>query len=309
VQLKSLLCFATLLAILASSGCLSGSEQGSKQGVANESSPGLNTHAAATDTNIELMASKGNVQGIIDAVNDTNSGIKLDAIRALGKLLEGKGQKEDPALNPWASDKSADPLRGSSINVLKQNLNDPDQRVVIESIRSLGKIGDRRSVDPMIDELRNSDPQIRAIAAEALGDIGVKTKSALPLKKVLKDPEPGVRSSAESALKAMGIDPYPAPNTGTYLIGEPNTASTYEGWVCEVKNLRPQNAVYELTKGGAPYVAVFVRSGDSYVIKAIDPESELYITTGDNWDNEQLKFTKNVYRRMADLSVQTPRNS
>ena len=53
------------------------------------------------------------------------------------------------------------------------------------------KIGDTRAVKPLIDNLKDKEPDFRGEIAEALGKIGDK-KAILPLNKLLKEDKDGV---------------------------------------------------------------------------------------------------------------------
>ena len=270
---KAVIYLLLALTTIAFSGCLSGSHT-------NE------------------LKSKGDIQSLTAALNDSNKDTRSQAAKALGILMAGKGQKEDPnlALANYGSIKTnSDPSLDQSVNALIRALNDIDQDVRIEAIKAIGEIGDRRAVDPLVQELKDSNSLIRANSAEALGNIGLKTKAAIPLFAALKDSDPAVKTNAETALKAMGLEPYPAPRTGTYLLGEPYT-SQFGGWVLYLNNTGQYNGIFEISDPGEkPYVAVFIRAGDTYNIDNVPPGDDITATFGDNWDRDQGIFTKNVY--------------
>jgi len=73
---------------------------------------------------------------------------------------------------------------------------------------ALGRIGDRRAVEPLIRVLSNADSHVResAAAAEALGRIG-SDRAVEPLKRTLNDADRDVRSSAAQALDTLGWTP------------------------------------------------------------------------------------------------------
>ena len=57
-----------------------------------------------------------------------------------------------------------------------------------------------------------------------------------------------------------------------------------------------------------PLVAVYIRAGDSFTIKGIkDGSYELYFKLGEDWDDQQGQFTRNVTRErfMELLSFET----
>lgn len=47
-----------------------------------------------------------------------------------------------------------------------------DPQVVLAAIAGLGKVGGENAINFLVTQLRNIDPQMRAAAATALGDIG-----------------------------------------------------------------------------------------------------------------------------------------
>jgi hypothetical protein len=284
---KAMICLLLTLTIIAISGCLGGS-------------------------NIDELMAKGDVQNLTAALNDSNKDTRLQAGKAIGVLMSGKGQRDDPNLSLayYGTIKtSTDPSLDLTLKALTRTLDDADQDVRMEAIRALGKIGDRRSVDPLVQELKDGDPRIRATSAEALGTIGLKTKAAIPLLATLKDSDSTVKSNAEKALIAMGLEPYPAPRTGTYLLGVPFT-SEFEGWTLNASNPGPYNAIFEINRPGErPYVAVFIRAGDRYYIENVPPGDEIYVTYGDKWESDKRMFTENVHRVYVGKATPIPRQT
>ena len=284
---KAVIYLLLALTTVAFSGCLSGSH-------------------------INELQSKGDIQSLTAALNDSNKDTRSQAAKALGILMAGKGQREDPNLSLayyGSIKKNADSTLDLSLNALIRALNDIDQDVRIEAIKALGKIGDRRSVDPLVQELKDSNSRIRASSAEALGNIGLKSKAAIPLLAALKDSATEVKSNAEKALKAMGLEAYPAPKTGTYLLGQPFT-SEFEGWTLYANNTASYNGIYEISHpGGEPYVAVFVRAGDTFHIENVPPGDDITATFGNNWDNDKRVFTENVHSVYLGKATPIPRST
>lgn len=67
---------------------------------------------------------------------------------------------------------------------------------------ALGRIGDRRALQPLIDALEDASLYVRASAAKGLGYLK-DGRAALPLKKALKDENAGVREAAAQALEKL----------------------------------------------------------------------------------------------------------
>lgn len=295
---------ATILAVILASGCTDDTAEEPSTAPTESPSNDLVTESQAKDANLKIneMISNGDIQGLAASLTNGNKEIRIDAANALGQLLSGKGSiREDPALQLkmyGTITNNVDPVVESTVGALIQALNDTDPDVREEAAKALGEIGDSEAVDPLIQALKDTDPRVRASAVEALGKIGEKRKSVVQLRKALKDSDPEVKSNAEAALRAMNIDPYPVPVTGTYLIGERETAD-YEGYALTVRNPSPKDAIFELYKSAAkPYVAMFVRANDTGYIRStiLSPSDSLYMITGDAWDDDLNNFTKNVTR-------------
>ncbi len=81
----------------------------------------------------------------------------------------------------------------------------------MEAIRALGAIGDAAAVEPLIACLQRRDADVRALAADALGEIGAGAKAAIePLKGLLDDRVPlewnwdrWIHSKTSPALEAI----------------------------------------------------------------------------------------------------------
>jgi HEAT repeat protein len=70
-------------------------------------------------------------------------------------------------------------------------------------VRVLGKLGDRRAVASVVDELGNDHAAVRDAAAEALGALG-EPESVAPLAQALHDEARRVRRSAGRSLARLG---------------------------------------------------------------------------------------------------------
>ena len=82
-------------------------------------------------------------------------------------------------------------------------LSDDDSDVRRHAAEALGKLGDKRAVDPLINALADDDSIVRRDAAEALGLLGDK-RAVDPLIKALGDKEEWVRRTAAKALEQLG---------------------------------------------------------------------------------------------------------
>jgi HEAT repeat protein len=129
--------------------------------------------------NVVDLKSKGDVEGLIEALNYENDhNVRLAAATALGKLEE---------------DRAVEPL----IDALD------DRREVREVvILSLGRIGDPVAVDSLIRMLEDGNWDVRSSAAKALGQIG-DLQAVEPLIEALGDKSETVRWVAANALTSI----------------------------------------------------------------------------------------------------------
>ncbi|KXK16749.1 MAG: HEAT repeat-containing PBS lyase [Chloroflexi bacterium OLB15] len=75
----------------------------------------------------------------------------------------------------------------------------------------LGKLGDDRAVDPLIEALNSPGYQARVNAAQSLGKLG-DPRAIPPLVKVVRTETDTVRDTALEALKRLGFDPDALPD-------------------------------------------------------------------------------------------------
>ncbi|HWQ18794.1 MAG TPA: HEAT repeat domain-containing protein [Methanotrichaceae archaeon] len=243
---------------------------------------------------------------MIAELNGSSANARIMSARSLGEIRAGAGLNYSKGFNPILSDlgyanMSAEP----SLVPLSRALKDADPRVRAEAVNALGKIKDVRAVKPLVDVL-NRDPNshIRALAADALGSIGRKIGSEYALRQALTDNNTEVSTSAEAALKAIGLNPYPEPLTGTYIRGKDVPDYGYEGYRLVVSNDGSLDAVYEISRPDeAPYLSVFVRSGDTYYIHGtlISPNDEVYNVSGDKWSYSKKNFTERINKTAVPI--------
>jgi len=99
------------------------------------------------------------------------------------------------ALGKLGDKRAVEPL----INALK----DEDRSVRSSASGALGRLGDPRAVEPLIAALKDQDKYVRRSAASALGRLGDK-RAVEPLIAALKDKDAGVRRSVAWALAQLG---------------------------------------------------------------------------------------------------------
>jgi HEAT repeat protein len=89
-----------------------------------------------------------------------------------------------------------------------QLLRSPDVQMRQFVAYLLGRVGDKRAIEPLIDALQDEHPGVRGAAANALGAIGDET--AIPyIKPLLKTDNPQLVVWAAYALTMLGNDYFP----------------------------------------------------------------------------------------------------
>lgn len=122
----------------------------------------------------------GNIEKLIDALEDPKVEIRMASADALGSL------KADRA-----------------VRALGALYNDADQEAVLSAIKALANIGTDSTATPLIAALKIEDRQARLLAAEGLGNLG-SPRGIDALATALNDTEQRVRLAAAQALGQIG---------------------------------------------------------------------------------------------------------
>ena len=86
-----------------------------------------------------------------------------------------------------------------SVERLIDLLKDKEPMVVMEAAAALGRIGNQSAVPHLIEALKSDNPNVRANDCQALGTLG-GDQATTALTDVLRDHDPFVRSAAQEAL-------------------------------------------------------------------------------------------------------------
>lgn len=92
-----------------------------------------------------------------------------------------------------------------AVEYLLLTLKDEDKGIRIAAARALGKMGDQRSVGPLISMLEDKDRDIRFISAQVLGKIG-DFRAIEPLTRACADENCFVRITAKEALARLSFN-------------------------------------------------------------------------------------------------------
>lgn len=133
------------------------------------------------------------------------------------------------------------------VDFLIKLLNEDNNRLTKEGVcKTLGKIGDKRSVDVLIKALRDEHESVRYQAAIALGKI--QDKRAIPslLEILTKKDDPLVRSEAAKAVGLIG-DPSALKILLSILKNEEDRFIKYHS-VTSLGKIGDKKAIKELTK-------------------------------------------------------------
>lgn len=94
-------------------------------------------------------------------------------------------------------------VAGDRVAELTTMLSSSSEKTRLQAVLSLARLGDKRTLKPLVTALHDPNPQVRAIAATALGKLG--HKAALPaLKNAANDDlDPTVRQKAREAARLV----------------------------------------------------------------------------------------------------------
>jgi HEAT repeat protein len=155
---------------------------------------------------LQTMQTPLNLQ--ISLSKDDNAGIRVIAANILGKLGDTKATKvliellkDENALVRNAAEFALNELSELTKN---ENIIVSHKEKSNESLQShLDKNADKSLIKPLIESLKNPDPNIRLSAIDTLGELGA-TEAVKPLIELLKDSNSSIRNKAVLALAELG---------------------------------------------------------------------------------------------------------
>jgi hypothetical protein len=116
-----------------------------------------------------------------------------------------------------------EPARADRVDDLISELSSSSDRVRLSATLNLGKLGDPRAIDPLIQRLLNdSDKSVRSTAATGLGALVTSSVQGALRQRVVQalqnaeknDPHPVVQAQAGRALQTIGASAAPPPPQG-----------------------------------------------------------------------------------------------
>jgi len=254
------------------------------------------------DSAIESLVEIGEpaVEPLIQALKDEDSFVREGAAEALGKI--GDKRAVEPlihALNDedwqvrWEAAEALDELG-------YEPKNDTEKAYYLIARKNwdeLVKMGEP-AVEPLIQALKDEDIFVREAAVEALGKIGDK-RAVEPLIHVL-DYARVRQDKVVTALEKIGWESRSLP-TGTFLVKK------ISGGYGEltIENGLDWDAIIILSESYKPdlaLISVYIQAGDTYTITGIeDGIYILYYALGKDWDSNSKKFRiKEEYARFEE---------
>ena len=132
------------------------------------------------------------VEKLIKQLQDQNVDVRMNTVRALGKIGTPEAIKAAEDAIPF---------------LIQQLQNDQDKWVRMLAAMALGAVGEgtKDAVPDLIQALQDQDVSVRYYAAYALGKIGEGAVNAVPtLIQAFQDPHATVRQGAAEALEKIG---------------------------------------------------------------------------------------------------------
>lgn len=149
------------------------------------------------------------VNSLIEALQDEERIVRSSALQALGMIEDERailallGALQSESLRSGAIDALVKVEDVRALEALTELLTADDSYDRYQAALALAKKGDKRAVDPLIEELKEDESAgVRAEAARALGVIGDE-RAIGPLTEALEDPSDLVRSYAAGALEQI----------------------------------------------------------------------------------------------------------
>lgn len=159
------------------------------------------------------------VPALIDALDDEVSGVRINAIVALGEIEDERAVKplmdildkdELPAARAMAAEALGRFKGGRVKNNLLKAAESEDENIRISAVQSLGRAGGEGEIDELI-KIAGNDPSwpVREAAAEALGEIALREANAKDrVKNILnsisrRDSSERVKNSAGKAIEKI----------------------------------------------------------------------------------------------------------
>jgi ankyrin repeat protein len=219
------------------------------------------------------------VDPLIAALNDAGPGVRLQAAEALGHI--GDPRAVDPLIallkdpEPFvrvgvarALGHIGDPRAIGPVVAATHDPDDPEHYVHWGAIAAFGDLAkDPRAAEQLIAALKDTDSEVRWIAAEALGNLK-DPRAVAPLTAALQDPNALVRNRAAAALDLMSIAQTP-PGDGSIGTAEGGGASRSKAVPAQAKVPGGLAGVNAHDKDGETALMGAAYQGDLEVVRTL----------------------------------------
>jgi hypothetical protein len=167
--------------------------------------------------------------------------------------------------------------RADDVTELAKLLSSSSEKQRLSAVISLARLGDKRTLKPLVAALHDPDAKIRAIAATALGHLG--HKAALPeLRAAADDPDDLVRTHARAAAIAVAKANHLPANLPAAPAPDPGPSAVE-----------------------ARHVAGHGRPGFGHQGHAVEAHPDLYVQIKSSSDDAPGKYDKAARKIHADL--------
>jgi len=143
---------------------------------------GVETKRVSTIERLGQTRSPLNIDELIQGLEDPSFNVRFEAVVSIART------RSDPRLTE------------SLVKVLRSE--EPD--MCIAAAWALGRVGDRRAIEPLRTALESNYPLLRARSARALGTLGDTASAHTLLVHFSREPDPGIKLAYASALGALG---------------------------------------------------------------------------------------------------------
>lgn len=160
---------------------------------------------------VELLGGHGEVELLGQALRDTDTDVRLEAVFALAaiedeparRLLVAAARNDRPEVRVAALRELPGTPGQEAMTCCLAALEDPDPDVRWQAIYAIGGNPDERAVGALVKSLSDENSVNRCAAAKALGKIA-DPRALGPLEAAVKDKDEYVREAAEDALAKIG---------------------------------------------------------------------------------------------------------
>ncbi|MBI5574436.1 MAG: HEAT repeat domain-containing protein [Elusimicrobia bacterium] len=260
--------------------------------------------------NIGRQRNQNDISILIDVLSDTDSGVKIAACDSLGLM---RAQQAADKIISLLDDKEPQVRQSACValgyigdpkaqtGLIERVKNDPDNSVKMQAILILGNMRASGAVDSLIPLLKDKNPDIRLMSAQALGKIG-DVKAAPAIKDAL------LVSAEEMKTDAVLKEPY---HLGQYK----RLVTTQISALGELKDKSSEPNIEELLKSDDKNIKIAAasslgklgnKSGLSVAIKLVndkDVQIQAIETLGNIGDASAISVLEKIFNTETSNNI------